>query len=95
MDGFFVAKFKVEKRTKGGKANGVIVDEDGDIGESKVDVNDAGDTTFNDDADKAIIEGERADLYIGPMLILSQRVNGRICSKQRVSRSLRSPVRSQ
>jgi len=57
MDGFFVAKFKVEKRTKGGK-NGAAVDEDGEIVDSKAMVDEDGDAIFNDDADRAIIEGQ-------------------------------------
>jgi hypothetical protein len=63
MDGFFVAKFKVEKRLpkKAGAA-----EEDG---EEETGINEDGEatgpSTFNDPADQSIIEGEltRRPLY--------------------------------
>jgi hypothetical protein len=59
MDGFFVAKFKVEKRKpkKGGAAQD---DADADEGDAMVGVEngEGSSAVFNDPADAAIIEGE-------------------------------------
>jgi hypothetical protein len=57
MDGFFVAKFKVEKRTKGSKAGAAAGDDDEEV-DVKPGVDEDGDVTFTDAADTAIIEGE-------------------------------------
>lgn len=59
MDGFFVAKFKVDKRGKQGQANGVtdeeppqmMINESGDI------VEETTGTVFDESADQAYIEG--------------------------------------
>jgi hypothetical protein len=56
MDGFFVAKFKVEKRVKGQKTNGTAADEDEDVDVKGIKIE--GDAKFNDDVDEALIEGE-------------------------------------
>ena len=59
MDGFFVAKFKVEKRTKQAQANGaaeepaqMLINDQGEIVEDGV-----GTAAFDDLADQAYIEG--------------------------------------
>jgi ribosomal RNA methyltransferase Nop2 len=55
MDGFFVAKFKVEKRKKGSAEK----EEAGEaITSGGMDVDESGPAAFNDDEDKSLIDGQ-------------------------------------
>lgn len=68
MDGFFVAKFKVMKKTKKTEAASVEVQDQDDamdvtLGEEE-DV--LANATFNDDEDEAIIKGMSCDVAFSP-----------------------------
>lgn len=56
MDGFFVAKFKVEKRKKGSAAGNDEAGEDVVVGDAPEEQ--TGGSAFNDEADKSLIDGE-------------------------------------
>jgi len=93
MDGFFVAKFKVEKRVpKKGAAAEEDDDEPTGVTEDGEPIK-ASSSTFNDPTDQAIIEGEW-ELCAETGIADWQRANERICSRRKASKSRPSPLLS-